>query len=359
MNSLKWHLPAIICYFAQNRCYILGTMRLSSRERDILLCGQLQADAPLSRIAKQTGHRIHSVRYAREKFDRIGLIHPYPYINIFALGFEEYGIFCSLAASRQIKQKILDSIKKEESVAWVLELSGNYNLGIAVCGRNSSATVKLLNALSEKYGDVLISKAISIRVSWTLFPRKYLSNRRFSKGTLSCAPIQSVQNLNESDHRILVALSNFPNASMREVAHRLNLPASSVLHRIKQLRASGVLVGFAYEIEPTVIGCQGYRLLLYTSQISSQLKQHLYLFCAAHRNVVALIECLGTWDFEIKAETESVDELQILVSDLYERFATNIKEIAVLTVLRTPKLSFYPFSENPAQLLGDRAGGAY
>lgn len=318
-------------------------LRLNRKEREILLCGQLQAEVSISEIARQTGYKEHTVRYSFERFEEAGLIYRYPFINVFPLGYEVYGLFFSLVTGGKIRRRFLDELGAHPKVSWILELGGAYNFGVAIYAKRSSEITAFLQYLSESFGTAIIDKSVSIRTSWTLFPRSYLSTKSYSTKSLSCGDVGSSYHLDEIDSRLLSALSQLRSASFREVAQSLKLPLTTAQARLKRLKEGKVIVGFAYELNPKVIGAQGYRLLIYLKAMSSKFREAFYRHCEEEKHIFAIIECVGSWDFELKVEVEDDDELHVLIGKLYEKFPRDLREVKTLTVFDTPKLSFYPF----------------
>lgn len=318
-------------------------LRLSSKEREILLLGQLRARATTRELAKLSGYREHTVRYALDKFREAGLIHSYPFVNIFTLGLAEYGFYLSLANRREEHLRLIKWLKQNRQLAWVLELSGEFNLGIALCSQDYKLVGAWLEKFSELFGQSILFKSMAIRKSWTLFPRQYLSPQRIVRGQLTCRPSPHSIELDEKDRAIITALSDQPYDSIREIAQGLKLPLSTVQHRIRALEESKVIMGYAYELNPETIGAMGYRLLLHTPTNTNKLRQALYNHCEKSKHIFALIECFGSWDFELKLEVESDQELQEEIGKLHEAFNTELRDIKILRVISTPKLRFYPF----------------
>jgi DNA-binding Lrp family transcriptional regulator len=278
-----------------------------------------------------------------EKFREARVIHSYPFVNIFTLGLAEYGFYLSLANRREDYVRLMKWLRSNRQVAWVLELSGEFNLGIALCSQDYTLVGSWLERFSELFGEAVLFKSMSIRKSWILFPRQYLSTRRLVKGHLACRPSQHLVELDDKDRAIIMALSDNPYSSIRELAQGLQLPLSTVQHRLRQMEESQVIMGYAYELNPETIGAMGYRLLLHTPANTHKLRQQLYAYCEKSKHIFALIECFGSWDFELKLEVESDQELQEEIGKLYEAFTEHVRDIKILRVISTPKLRFYPF----------------
>ena len=346
-------------------------VRLSRIDREVLLFSQLHADASATAIAKKAKCREHTVRRSLAKLEESGAIQRYPYINIYPLGFAEYGIFFSLTSGKKQRTKLLATLEEMDRVAWILELGGDFQFGVALCARGAGEIIDIFDSLSAQFGEIFFEKSIAVRTGWHLFPRRYLSPTKIQDGPLSCgrtsesrlsakkgaiAPGPTVK-LDELDHLILSTLSSARYHSYRELARMLSVPHTTLLHRMKLLAELGVLRGFAYGIDASVFGMQTYRLLIYMKQVSLAAKHELHEFCTAHRNVFAFIECLGSWDFEVKVEVETSAQLTEVMELLYERFGSALQTIKVLTVLRTRKLEFYPFRTLPTETLPTDADG--
>ena len=324
-------------------------LRLSATDREVLLFSQLHADASAASIAKRAKCREHTVRRSLAKLEEAGAIQRYPYINIYPLGFAEYGVFFSLASGKKQRTKLLRTLEEMDRVSWLLELGGDFQFGIALCARGAGEIVDIFDTLSEQFGGIFFEKSIAVRTGWHLFPRRYLSSTKVNDGPLSCGRTSDrnttdpATTIDELDHRILSLLSTAHYGSYREVARMLSIPHSTLVHRMQQLHERNILRGFAYGVNAGVFGMQTYRLLIYMKQVSLAAKRELHSFCTTHRNVFAFIECLGSWDFEVKVEVESSEQLTEVMELLYERFGTTLQTIKVLTVLNTRKLEFYPF----------------
>ena len=329
-------------------------LKLSKMDREVLLFSQLHADASAAAIAKKAKCREYTVRRCLARLEEAGAIQRYPYINIYPLGFAEYGIFFSLASGKKHRSKLLSTLEELDRVSWLMELGGDFQFGIALCARGAGEIIDTFDQLSAQFGEIFFEKSVAVRAGWHLFPRRYLSTTKLQDGPLSCGRMSDKKTqsappttIDELDHLILSTLSTISYSSYRDVARTLSIPHSTLMHRLKQLTERGILRGFAYGVNAGVFGMQTYRLLIYMKRISLEAKRELHAFCRQHRNVFAFIECLGSWDFELKVEVESAEQLTEVMELLYERFGTALQTIKVLTVLQTRKLEFYPFRNAP------------
>lgn len=330
-------------------------MNLSAADKEILFHAQLRADASAAEIGRHSGHREHTVRYTLDRMKENGVAVPFPFINVYPLGFEQYGIFFSLAAPTSRREQVLKTLMTSERVAWILELGGDYQYGVAVYARRSSEVAAFLEELSERFGQIFYEKSIATRVSWELFPRRYLTKKRVGRATMRCGDTGTQVAIQELDHRILQGLTIHRFSSYRELARLLEIPHTTLSYRLRTLAEKGVIAGMALGLDVTKLGMQPYRLLLYVTKLGTGIRRELRRYCAEQQNVFALIECLGSWDFELKVEVDSPADLISVTNSLYDRFGNDLHTIKVLSVLRTRKLAFYPFQRFET-VMGVRSG---
>lgn len=331
-------------------------MRLSRRQRELLHDVQLDAEVPIAKLARRLRMKEHTVRYDLMRLEEQGVARRYPFINIYPLGFEETAIYFSAASPAGRRRKLIAALERMDRISWILELAGEHHFAVGVCTQGSGEIAELLDDLSERFGDIFFEKRLAIRTGWHLFSRKYLAPGRAPGKPLSCGRTGEAVSLDELDHRILLTMSNSTGATLRELARTLGSPPATVGYRVRALRESGVLRGFAYGVDARTFGMQPYRLLVYLKQVSLRVKRDFYSFCADDPQIFALIECLGSWDFEVKAEIEQPTELIALLDRMYAAFGGAIQSISVLNVLGTRKLQFYPFQRNPSTT---RAGATH
>lgn len=317
----------------------------SARDLEILYYAQLQADAPAAMLAKQSGHQVHTVRHVLNRFQDNQVSAPFPFINVYPLGFDQYGIFFSLAGSARTRTQVLAALAASDRIAWILELAGDFQYGIALYARRGYEVVAFLEELSSRFGQIFFEKSLAVRCGWTLFPRRYLSRKKNPVPSMRCGNTGTLATIDQTDHSILRGLSSVEYSSYRDLALTLKMPHTTLQHRIQSLRERSVLSGFALGIDPNRLGMHPYRLLVYATKMSATLRSSLYKFCSQHLYVFALIECVGSWDFELKVEVPSPGYLTEITNALYDEFGQDISTIKTLAVLKTIKLAFYPFEK--------------
>ena len=132
----------------------------------MLALTQFSARMSVPEISKGTGLRTHTIHYALGRLHEREIIRPWAFINLYALGYEEYEIFFSLGAdSDRAKEKLLRFLREDERVLWVAELGGDYQYAMIVFAREAAAISSFLESLTEKFGNIFKKKMVAVIVS--------------------------------------------------------------------------------------------------------------------------------------------------------------------------------------------------
>lgn len=306
-------------------------MKLTDKERVVLAAADLQAEAPMPVLRKETGLREHTIRYAMRRLIQREVATPIPLVNLQLLGHTIFNIFFSVGAEkRSTRQALVRALLEAPEVVWVGEFGGEFQYGIAVVGSHIGAAIELLTQLSRKFQNVFFEKSVAIQSSVTVFHRRYLTSRTMSVKPLTCRYTRDIVEIDDLDRKVLTGLASHGQESHRQIALKLRMPLSTFELRVKKLKESGVLVGHILAVNCASYGMQGYKLLVYAKGMNLDLARGLSKFCDRHRSVVYLIECIGSWDFEIGVEVNHPQEVTEIVQELYEEFGAMVNTIKLL-----------------------------
>lgn len=318
-------------------------MKLSDKEATILAASELRAQAPIEVLQKESGYREHIVRHALRRLREREVIRPLPVINLHQIGYSVYNVFFSSAALGKVaRQALVKSFVSAPEVMWVGEFGGEYHYGVAFCAERPAHVIEFLHNISRKHKDVFLEKAVSLTISSTLYPRRYLSSRKFSVEPIHLRFTNDPIEVDDLDKRILGALSTFGDLSHRQLASKVRVPLSTLELRIKKLREKKVIVGDIYVVSPSKFDRQSYKLLVYTKGIDPDLSKKMHAFCSQHPDIVYLFECFGVWGFEVGVEVPAQEDVSVIMQELYEYFGTAITNIKLLTKFRYPKVRWFP-----------------
>lgn len=323
-------------------------MRLSSNDKRILDRVYLDAETPLTEIAKELGLKEHTVRYSIDKMESRGLLQRSAFIDVYSLGLLHYGLFFSLSTGKKGRyNEVLNFLANSEKVSFVVELGGEFNLGASLCVKNIIELAELQNTLSTRFGDIIHEKQIAARLRLIDFSPKFLLGRESKKESLSWGATDAQNTIDRLDHEILSAITRTPAATLRELAHALGASSATIDLRLKKLRRNGIFKRMRYLVDFEKLGALSFVILVYVRSLDKALRERMLRFCAQHPNVAFVVENMGSWDFELGIHTFHARTVVDITSDLYDLLGAGVSTIKALPVFAFSKVSNYPFLKMP------------
>jgi len=320
-------------------------MRLSEREKRVLSLVELSAEEALESIALKSRFREHTVRYALQRLGEREVIGSRrPFINLNLLGFLYYTFYFSLASEDQDKKDLLlRKLQSSSSVMWIMELGGDYQYGVSLCARHINEITAFLNRVSLKIGNIFFEKSVTVRLSYTEFGRKYLSEDGDNlPEPLSIHSVQNAKQIDEVDEKILSAMAHYNYRSVKELSRKISIPATTLDRRKKKYEKDGIIAGYHYRVDAVKFGMQVFKLLVYVKGINPHLHKKLFQFSSQHKSVVYFIECVGNWDYELGVEVENARETTLVTQEIYDHFQNDIRTIKIIPVFGFLKYLNYP-----------------
>jgi DNA-binding Lrp family transcriptional regulator len=319
-------------------------VKLSPSQAKVISSMSLQADCALQDIAKECKLRPHVVRYVLSDLIRDGRARAFPIVNVHALGYTDYCVFLTLTSENKAsRQRVLRFFSESERTAWVAELSGEYHYTVSIFARDVFEVDSYFRELAIAVPGIVVEKSVAIRILWTTFRWKYLSNHPSKVEYITRTKSTTIETLDQTDHSILRALAQDSLAPRTHQARIAGIPVTTLHHRVKGLQARGILLGTVCFIDMAYLGIHSFRLLIGAKNSSAKLTQALWDFSYKHQNIVGFVHCLAAWDYEINVEVRDPAELTAIHDCIEDTFGSNIRSIRTVTVLGSPKTQAYPF----------------
>ena len=323
-------------------------IRLSEKEREILAVVQTDAELSVQEIVDRTGFAAHSVRYHIGNLQTRGIIgQPLPFINVYRLGYTEYVLYMSLSAEGQAKrEELLDALSQTAAVSWVLQVGGQYQYVVSICASHVQHVAKLLNKLCQHYGNVFAEKEMSLRLAFTYYGRRYLSDAETAPTRLHVGGADELVEVDDVDRKILSAMAHGEYKSVSHLSRLTGVPNTTLERRKRRLEEQRVVDGYTYQLRASDIGVQQFKLLIRVKGVNPDLTRALYDFCEETLGVVFFVECIGTWDYEFGIEVEEAATASDLSQSLHTKFQQEVLGIHMVPVISYLKRHSYPFYEN-------------
>jgi len=320
-----------------------NTLKLSKRERDILAVAYHRAALPITELAKLLGMRTHSVRRTLQRLEESGVIAKKAFVDVYRLGYSQFELFYAIAAAnRRAASAFLRTLSASKQVAWIGEYSGEFQYVFTVCCKNSQELLKFIEETTNHPEVSVVSRQMAVRARYTEFPLRNLADKVQRDIPLSFGEQGSVR-IDETDNRILSALSENAGVSSRAIGKELALSQTAVVHRIRRLEENGIIPGYTYVVDFSRIGLQAYSIILRTKSHTSRLTKKLTDFAMKSRSVSYMVESVGAYDYKLGVLLEDPSGILMLAQEITEVFAEDLASLTTLTAFDYRKVSRYPF----------------
>jgi DNA-binding Lrp family transcriptional regulator len=328
---------------------------LTDQEKNVLAAIHLNPVAEVPSISKVVKLAPHVVRHLIESLRHQRVIgYPVPFVDVYSLGYTEYAFYVTISnpPGADFDQAITTDSLLVEGVSLVAQTSGPYNFVIIIFAKSAAEAHGSFQKLSDRFACRIIKKTVSTRITYRLFGYRY-----FGAGLPGTYPVRHFGlnysekpiEIDPTDTRLLVAMGRGNGGSRREFARQLDVPSSTVDHRIKRLERLGVIQGYEYLFSPGTLGKKKYRFLMAADLRGGRTTEKLLALAAADPRVIVLNECLGDWEFELLihlGEGESVTEFS---DKLCRHLDGAVRTLHSVTNVVRHRLERFPFSESVAK----------
>lgn len=302
-------------------------MTINNAALDLLHAIEFKPQLPLEDALVSTGTKIRSARYHLKALIEQNIIRGHvAYIDTNKLGLTSYGIYFSLIdASKTSQDALLKELCQISGVSWIASLGGHYQYVVNIRARHISEVVLILDQISSKFPSFEISNSIAIRSKMFLFSRSNGSRRRVPEICIDGTPASL--NLSETDERVLEGLSKVNHLSFRQRALKVGVAEATFLRRKRKLEELGVIKGYLYDVNTSLIGKQAFRILVGLKRPVTKHHDTLYDFVRRTPQARKLVECVGAWAAEIEIEVDDLKEAFTLRNQLRELLGSEVDSL--------------------------------
>jgi DNA-binding Lrp family transcriptional regulator len=318
-------------------------IRLSDNERAFLAANLLNADATVKELSQRAGLSERTTRNVADSLLQRGIITPLYHIDLFALGYLDFTAFFNRGAESSAGQRQLEqTIMTLPRVMGLNRMGGGYRYMLWFWATQVHEADELFAVLRPTEAGAHFEKTVRLAFDWTVFTPQHLSRAPQKRAAIHMTSRTPLVTLDETDDKILRALSKNPAASLPMVARALAMSTSSLQYRIEKLTERQVIRGKIYRVATDKIGVQSYRVLIVDRGMNEAQKTHFRKAITRCPNVLAALSCTGSWDYELRFETEDSRELDIFCQSLYDTFGAAIDSIKVIQQFEVLKRLSYP-----------------
>jgi len=316
-------------------------IKLDVKDRRIvsLLCNN--ARLPLTQIAKKVALSRDAVAYRIKNYEKLGLIQGYrTMVDIAKFGYSNYHLFIKLNnPSKELENKILEKLKKNNFIRAVIKFSGSYDFEIALIAKD-------LEELDKRIEKIIEDCKSFVQEYELLTLRKFFVTRAlpksFSNHIEEAGVWKKEHRPDKKDIEILKIISENALLPLYEIGSKVKLSADAVAYRIKNLKDSGVINKFIPIINYNSLDYNVYAVLLNIASLNDEKEKKLREFFSFDKNTLWAVKNIGKYNILVYFLVKNIDELQESIIGLRSLFPGQINQHEILIAYEEYKYTYFP-----------------
>ena len=318
--------------------------KLDLKDRKIIYELDINSRQSFHNIAKKVGLSKDAIIYRINKLKQAGIIHRFhTVLDNGKLGFVPFRLYLRLKNATPTKEKeIIDYLKNQKEVVWLMSIDGEYNIGLATYVR----TIKEMNVfwkrLLQEYLNFIEKRWLTIYTKVAYYPRAFFLNINQNLDEYICFTEPDEVTVSETDLEILKFLAPNSRISVIEIAKKTNLTPKTVAKKIRVLEKQGVIVGYRTMFDLEKLGYQYFKVHINVQNMTQENEKQIRAFIKHHPNIVYDNEILGGFDLEIEIQVKSLNELRNVLNEMKQRFSDVINNYTYMLFYKEHKYVFFP-----------------
>ncbi len=305
-------------------------IKLDKKDYQILYQLDLNSRQPDAEIGRKVGLSREVVKYRIKNLIKNGIIERfYTLIDVAKLGLISYKIYLQFQNLNKEKDKeIVNFFLNHPHFEWLGSCSGKWDMIIGVWAENTHQFNRIFMNFSDKYGQYIMNKGITITLGVPHYRKEYLINKKVKTiPMVYFGGEPEKEKLDKIDIEILKILANNARMSLIEIAKKIKISPRIVGYRIKELQKNIVIQAFRVTINLNKLNYMFIKAFFYLQNITDEKLRRFISYCGAHPNIGWIIICVGFWDIEIEFEIENLEKFNETMKNIREEFGGFIRGV--------------------------------
>ena len=319
-------------------------MKLDLKSKKILYELDINARQSFSGIGKKVGLSKEMVNYRIKQMEKSGLIKGYyTILNISKLGYLNYRVFLKFYNVNPKKEKIIiDYLFKQPRVAWIMGVSGYWDMTLLVGVKNIFEFEKIWNNFMELYRNYIEKKDLSVVTHRILFRKAYLLDKKIDDSGVIIAGGQRDKRVDDIDFKILKIITLNSRAPILEISKKTKISPKVISYRIKKMIKNNVILSFRALLDISLLHMSHFKIHITLQKMTKEKEKQLFTYARFHPNIQQITSAVGGADFEIELYAKSNVQLHEIIDDIKDNFSDIIRKIDIMEFYKEYKRVYLP-----------------
>ncbi len=92
----------------------------------------------------------------------------------------------------------------------------------------------------------------------------------------------------------------------------------------------------------TYFGYKYYKIFIYANKLNEENINRFLYFCKSNKNMIFLVENVGSWEFEPEFEVKNEDDFYKIINEIKNNFPQLVKNIETTRIIKEHKFVYCP-----------------
>lgn len=338
--------------------------QMDIKDKKILYTLTLNARFSINTLSKITGLSRDIVKYRLDRLEKEGIIAYYvTHTNIWKMGYQAYVVLLKLRSTdKETNDKLLNYLINNKYITWINKVHGSLDLIIAFTCETKDEIILEINKFLKDFKEIIVKYDIleSIREKFT--GRKYIlpkedrdevekrlsttNDRGSFYNIITKHAKDNYLKIDEKDKEIMTVLEKRCRISLKELAHKCNLPISTTYNRLKKLTENKYIFNFYPYIAPFKYALIYNWCLLQANITDKHTEAKFTRFMNEHENIEYWFKTLGRWNWLIGLTVKDAGHLQQIIDDFIQVLGKDFVNFEVLNSIIEISINYLPKSED-------------
>lgn len=235
--------------------------------------------------------------------------------------------------------EIFEFLMNCPKIGWVSFCSGAWDGMIVIYTKDLYEYNEIIKKINEKYGQYIHTKAFVAHPDYYVCNRRWLTDKSENIISHIGGPIEKTQT-DEIDRTILKNLSKNSRISILSLAEKVKLSSAGVIRRIKILENERVILNYRIGLNLDKLKKEFCKSFIYLQNTNNAQQQRIISYCLNHKNVTAVTNSIGSWDFELEMEVSNFEEFYRIMNEIKNEFKEYIKNYEAVVITKETGINY-------------------
>ncbi len=319
-------------------------MTLDKKDKEILFQLDKNARQPYSKIAKKVKLSKETCTYKINKMIKDRVISNFlTLISLSHLGLQHYKIYFQFhKATKENIQNIIYELKQNFKINWIGECIGEFDLIISILCKTPKEFNLEKEKILQKYNEYILNYCVGTMADTYIYDKNYLCDELIHENDLKMIDEKTTIKFDHEDKEIIKLLIDNARITNVEIAKKTGLNIKTVISKIKKLENNHIISSYKIFFNYEQIGYKYYKLFIQINKMDPKEYNAFLAYCKNNRNIIYLVENVGSWELEPEIEIDTEDKFYAIVAELKQKFPNLIKKINIVRIIKDHKHIFVP-----------------